>query len=344
MTSPYFFEPLLWAVGFGSLALVTAAGGLAVFAIVSRIAGARRERRKARLFSKWEERWKGDRDGPWVADVRPRDARFFLEFLLSYAVALRGTSQRDLGVLADPHLPWVETLLAARDPEERAWAVRALGLFGRGRRHRAVAAALGDASPLVSLSAAFALAGTRDPAAAQDLLSHIDRYESWNPYFWAHAIARLGAGVTEECRRLFESPHRSGWTRRVAGLALRELRDLGSADAAARVLRHTSDGALAVVALRLLGAYGRPEHRPMVRPLVSSDRPEIRSLALAALSVIGNGGDADLFEDALRDPSPWVAWRGAEGLRRLRGAAALRDRLSGDSRLRVLAAELDGAS
>ncbi|HND65127.1 MAG TPA: HEAT repeat domain-containing protein, partial [Elusimicrobiota bacterium] len=243
MTSPFFFEPLLWAVGFGSLALVTAAGGLAVFAIVSRIAGARRERRKARLFSKWEERWKGDRDGPWVADVRPRDARFFLEFLLSYAVALRGTSQRDLGVLADPHLPWVETLLAARDPEERAWAVRALGLFGRGRRHRAVAAALGDASPLVSLSAAFALAGTRDPAAAQDLLSHIDRYESWNPYFWAHAIARLGAGVTEECRRLFESPHRSGWTRRVAGLALRELRDLGSADAAARVLRHTSDGA-----------------------------------------------------------------------------------------------------
>ncbi|HNI56941.1 MAG TPA: HEAT repeat domain-containing protein, partial [Elusimicrobiota bacterium] len=303
-----------------------------------------RERRKARLFSQWEERWKGDRDGPWVADVRPRDARFFLEFLLSYAVALRGTSQRDLGVLADPHLPWVETLLAARDPEERAWAVRALGLFGRGRRHRAVAAALGDASPLVSLSAAFALAGTRDPAAAQDLLSHIDRYESWNPYFWAHAIARLGAGVTEECRRLFESPHRSGWTRRVAGLALRELRDLGSADAAARVLRHTSDGALAVVALRLLGAFGRPEHRPMVRPLVSSERPEIRSLALAALSVIGNGGDADLFEDALRDPSPWVAWRGAEGLRRLRGAAALRDRLSGDSRLRVLAAELDGAS
>jgi hypothetical protein len=31
VTSPYFFEPLLWAVGFGSLALVTAAGGLAVF-------------------------------------------------------------------------------------------------------------------------------------------------------------------------------------------------------------------------------------------------------------------------------------------------------------------------
>lgn len=348
MNAPTVFEPLLWAVGFGALALVVGASGLAFFAVLSRLAGAQRERRRTRLFARWETRWMNEfgdgGSGKTPGRVRPGETRYFLEFLLTYAAALRGGRHRDLGELAEPHLPWVELSLRARDPEERAWAVRALGVFGRGTRHRAVAAALADPAPLVSLSAAFALAGTRDPAAALDILNHLDRYEGWNPYFWAHTIARLGPAMTLECRRLFESPQRSPWTRRVMGLALRELRDLESADAAARVLHQTSDTGVAVVALRLLAAYGRPEHRPLVRPLVASEHSEIRSLALAALTVIGSASDAELFDAALRDPSPWVAWRAAEGLRRLRGGAALRSRTRGDERLRALGVELEGVS
>lgn len=329
MASPV-FDAVLRALGTAALGLVSLASVFAVYALVRRVVTLGRERRcagQSRAWSEWVQNTVVDGRSAPVATGQTRHTRCYLEFLMTWAAALRGEPRRRLEALAEPSLAVLRA--EAGDPVERAWVLRARGLLGRGRWRADLLSALDDPSDLVAVSAAFALAGSPDAEAGREILARLDRFSGWDPRFWAHLLGRLGNGSVEECRRVFESPDRGAWARAVAGYALIEMHDLASADAAARVLSRAADAALSPVALRVLAAFGRPEHRPFVRPLVDSPRPELRALAVAALSAVGHAGDAAVFTACARDPSPWVALRASEALRRWAPAGDVRPEPAG---------------
>ena len=324
----YLERPELALLLAGVVIFFSLAIGLAVAALLLRLANERKARRWHRLEQTWQTATvavvSGDA-GPetvWSL-VRQRDQLFFVSFLLRFARLLAGTERRVVDELAAPYLDRVEAQLASRSPERRARAVQTLSLLGGPKYIARQIVALDDHSPLVAMVAARALARKESPEFAVAILERLDRFGHWRPSFLASMLASVGPALAPALREALVDRRRDPRSRCVAADALRELHDFEAADAAAAVLAETRHRDLLAAALGLLAEIGRPEHLPAIRAHLESGEAIVRARAAAALGHVGAPEDIDRLIAALEDPSAWVALRAAEALKKAGSTHAL---------------------
>ena len=248
--------------------------------------------------------------------VAPGEERSFLDFLIRFGRRLSGGERALLAALAKPLLHHLVPDLASRSPESRARAVQTLAIFGLPEHEAEVVGALRDPSPIVALTAAWALARREHDRYADDIVAQLERFESWSTDFVASMLARIGPAVAAPLRRIFGDPAARARSRVVAGQALRHLNDLPAAEIAAGILGAERDREVLAAALRVLEHIGRPAHAPAVRALVqASDDPVVHKNAIEVLSRLGGDDeDVEAARRALSDPSPWVAMAAARAL------------------------------
>lgn len=298
--------------------------------------------RKAARWAKLESAWQplllaviaGDATPvSLINQIEDNDRLFFLDYLTHYASRLAGAELRILNTLAAPFLPLLETRLAAKDYEQRARSIHTLGIFAAGYYQADFIHLLDDRSPLVALTAARALAATRNLNHVPALFARVDRFETWSPKFLATLFTGMGSGVAPHLRDKIADPEIPAQARLVALEVLIELRDIPGADNAAALLtgsettapgyyRRATDPAAAILivretdvnlraaALRLIAAVGLPRHLPVIRTELASPNPILRSHAATALGTIvkpAAPADLDRLELCLNDNTIWVA-------------------------------------
>jgi HEAT repeat protein len=258
----------------------------------------------------------GDRDlTAFWSIVEPRDARFAVNYLQRFCRQLVGVERERLRDMAHPYLRDFANLARHRDPHRRAWAVQTLGDLGLADHLDTIKAALDDPSPLVAMVAARALARPAHPEHLPLVLDRLQRFTSWSPNFLASMLAMVGTDAAPTLRAVLEDARRTSEVRVVATTALMYLRDLPSADAAARQLEESSDRELRAAALRLLGRVGGAGQRAAVRPLLTASDPVLRATAAAALGNMGDAEDLERLQSVCEDDSRWVALHAARALR-----------------------------
>lgn len=293
--------------------------GFAFNVLVLRIRNERTARRWARLEALWEEPVLAALADPErVPEVWKRvDDRHrvrFVDFVLRWSRRVRGRDEEVLKEVALPYLePFVDEVEASRI-EIRTRAVQVLGTLGLPRYTDAVVPALDDPSPLVAMVAARSLARMKDPRLAAEVVERLPRFRDWNRNFLASMLASMGSGAAPALQDAARDPGRAPWIRAVALDALRHLSEPESADIAAAVVAQESDREPLAAALRLLAEVGRPEHRDVVRARTKSSDFVIRAHALSALGTLAGEDEVPLLEEAMEDPSPWVAIHAAQGL------------------------------
>jgi HEAT repeat protein len=201
--------------------------------------------------------------------------------------------------------------------------VKTLAELGGSSHDRAVVAALDDPSPLVSMSAARALTARPWATNVRKIVSRVGRFSEWNSRFLRATLTALGPTAVPELRKVVLDPEQHPRVRAVAVEVLGELADPEAPVLADALLEEHGDVDLVAASLRVIGRSGDRRYLRRVRPLCWHEDPVIRAQAIAALSRLASDSDYELLEDALHDPSPWVALHAARGLRRGNRTAAL---------------------
>ena len=276
--------------------LVVGTLALSAFALVKRNAHMRRERELEALSAQWLTPVLGAIGDPALVPsvhtlVEDDDAVRFLDFVIEYARRVRGGERQVLCDLAHPFLPRILDRVDARNTELRAWAVQVLGTLGLPEYEERVLGALDDASPLVAMIAARALARAETPQYAPAVLSRVDRFNDWSKMFLAAMLSSMGPSVAADLRTGLGDGSLPPGTRAVMAEALRLQRDFLAGDVAAQVARSEHNVELLASSLRLLATVGRPEHAGAVRPLVTSQNPIVRAQALGAMGSLASEGD-----------------------------------------------------
>jgi hypothetical protein len=301
----------------GLLALLSLA--FAANVLILRMVNDRTARRWARLEKEWEEPVLRVLDDPDSASdlwdrVEERDQLRFVDFLLRWSRRVRGGEEETFQRVALPFLEPFTRALSASRVEERTRAVETLGTLGLPRYETDVLAALDDESPLVAMVAARSLAKARLARHAPPILRHLHRFPDWNRNFLASMLAAMGPAAAPALRTTASDPATPPWVGAVAIEALRHLSDPEAADVAAAIVARTDDREFLAAALRLLTEVGRPEHLDVVRARTTSSDFVIRAHALSALGMLGGRDDVSILQNAVEDPSPWVAIHAARGL------------------------------
>lgn len=332
---PIFFEwtltrGVLTALAWSILVLAAFCLTLLLSALALRIRNLLMARRWARYEGAWEpavfEVMAGGDPAPLIAQVRPRDAPYFVGFLARVGRQVRGVELERLALLAAPFLSHPRAAAQTGSPEERARAVAALGLLGGAGEAALVVKALDDPEPLVAMSAARALTRQRDPAHAGALVRRLDRLDHWRPSFLAAMLAALGRDAAPALRLALQDPTLPARTRAVAAEALLRLSDPESASIAVRVAGETDDPEILTALLRLLERVGGPDALPVIRRLAAADSEAVRVAAFQGLEQLAEEEDLPLLERGLGDPSPWVAIHAARALARGPGRRLLAGR------------------
>jgi HEAT repeat protein len=299
--------------------LALLAVGFAINVLIFRLLNDRTARRWSRLEEEWEVPLLEVLSNPesmstlWDR-VEKRDQPRFVDFVLRWTRRVRGVSVDVLREVALPFLdPFTKEAHASR-LEDRTRAVQTLGTLGLPKYEHEVLAALGDDSPLVAMVAARSLARMGSAAYAEPILEHLDSFRDWNRNFLSAMLASMGSGAAPALRQTASDEAKPRWVRTVAIDALRHLSDLETADVAAAIVARTEDRELAAAALRLLAEVGRPEHLEVIRERATSGDFVIRAHALSALGALGGRKEIPVLQNAITDPSPWVAIRAARGL------------------------------
>lgn len=157
---------LILAIGVGVLFLV--ALSFAVSVMLLRIKNERRAVKWHRLEQKWDDAILTALEGEteqtaFGALVAPEEEIFCVSYLLRYARWIKGLERDRLIELAQPYLHHIVPRARSRDPQQRARAVQTLGELGVATHADVVVQALDDASPLVAMVAARALARKEHP-------------------------------------------------------------------------------------------------------------------------------------------------------------------------------------
>ena len=258
-----------------------------------------------------------------LRDVRAlseKKQRALLELIVRFAFIVTGSAQSRLCRLAEPALPAAQALLKRRDPALRALGVHIIGRLGLGDNEQLVLTALSDPSPVVSKTAARALARSGRCDYVEPILKTAERLTNWGTSEIVSVLQEIGPAAQPILRDVFANRNRSAAIRVICAETLRWLNDLTAAAAAVEILRHESDCELLAASLRLLRRVGTTEHTPAARHLCRSHDPVVRLNAIATLAATtsdSNSDDVGLLGTALADPSSWVAIRAARGLREL---------------------------
>jgi hypothetical protein len=186
-------EQALWIMIVSIAALLALALAFVVTAIALRIAHNRKARRLAALECAWEplilDHLIGGNAAPEVwAAVAPRDHFFFVHVLQRYLLKVMGTERRRLVKLAEPCLPLLSKRAGRGQPEDRALAIRLLGLFGFEEYNYQLMEALEDESPLVAMIAARSLARPDHTGIAMAVLANLHRLAECSPQYVASMV------------------------------------------------------------------------------------------------------------------------------------------------------------
>lgn len=318
---------------------------LALLTVFRRWRNTRESRKWMHLAEKWDpvilEVLGGtEPPGPLLALVLPTERFDFLEYLVLYARRIRGEDTEVLKTLARPFLPLLLGRMGSRWGERRAGIVRTLGTLGMPEYAGLLAEALDDPSSTVAFLAAQALLEPGSPGYLRQVTARLHRFHRWHPGLLARLLARVGPEAAPVLRPVLSDSLRPLWVRAVVAQALRLIRDIGSADAAAEVVEGETDEDLVSQCLRLLAEVGESRHKPSLLPLLRSPRFHIRAQALRALQAVGGGEDLPIFRATLGDESPWVAIEAARGMKALGGTEELRVLASSEDRRSIPAREV----
>lgn len=312
----------------GNVIFGTAAGLLALTAVLLRWSNDRKARHWARLEAAWESVTLdvviglAPAEAAWSV-VAPRDRLYFVNYLLRFAKRVSGVERRIVDELAAPYLDLIVPQLKRRTSEHRARAIQTLSRLGSRRYSATILTALDDPSPLVAMVAARALAHGDNAGYASEILQRMHRFDRWRPSFLASMLAAMGPAVAPTLRQALGDPGFDPRVRAVAADALRELNDFAAADTAALALDGPVGPDLAAAMLNLLARFGRAEHLPAIRRHALSAEPIVRARAILALGHVGAPEDLPFLVGAFHDDSPWVALRAAEALVEARALDAL---------------------
>lgn len=325
-----------------------AAGGLlvcsfafALVAFVLRIRNDRAERRRERLWKRWEPAML-----EILAGAAPPEAIFervdegdgldFLEFLLDYARLLRGDERALVRAMAAPYLPLVTRELRHGTAESRGHAVLMLARMGMPDYADDVAGALDDDSPIVAMIAARSLFRPGHEEHFPAVLEHLPRFTSWSRSFLASTLAGGGPGAAALLREILADREEDPLVRAVASDALRELNDLEAVPLAVALLaeedvetpeRLDEDRELVIGCLRILEHLGHDGHLPTVHAHVDSDDAVVRAAAVSALAALGGEAEVPVLQERLDDGTFWVSLEAARGLLAL-GQIGILERLA----------------
>jgi HEAT repeat protein len=248
--------------------------------------------------------------------VRRGDRRHLVELLARHGERVSGIELQRLQALGRLLLPYAEPGLRSHHPETRARAAQTLATLGGPSYGEQLLEALEDESPLVVMIAAKCACAVREPDLSAAVVSHLEKFDLWNPVYLASVLATGGSHMAEHLREALMSAKTPPRTRAVAADALRLLKDPASAEAAASALESDVDREVAAACLRLLGVLGTARHAEVVRRFATGDDVVLRALSVTALGALSTGeDDIEILDAALDDPSPWVALHAAAALR-----------------------------
>jgi HEAT repeat protein len=294
---------------------------LAASVVVVRLTVARRRAARDAVRIRWGPRVRQLLAGETSAAtlqplIRRGDRRHLAELLAEYGLRVGGVELERLRTLGPALLGEARKGLRSRMPETRARAVQTVGILGGRTTSSLLAELLDDESPLVALVAAKWLCSTPDCGYAAEVVTHLNRFELWNPVFLASMLSAGGSTMADHLRTALESSETPERTRALAADALRLIRDPAAADAAAAVLRSDAEREVLAACLRLLSGLGTSVHAGAVRRFVEGGDFVLRALAITALGALSDGeGDIRLLDAALDDQSSWVALHAARALR-----------------------------
>lgn len=311
---------LLWGLVIYILILLVFALGLVGLTIYLH----RSNERKAQKWTELEKAWepligKIITKSISVAQVHQQinveQGLFFVDFLTRYSMRLSGASRQTLEALAAPWLPKLAERVSDGDEEQRARAVFTLSALAPEHYRIVIASALEDPVPLVSMLAAHSLAENHAIEYLNVLLKHMDRFRAWSPGYLTSMLVELGKPYPEKLRQALLEHDYPIWIQTVVLRALSELNDLASVPLAAELLASDTDPELQAAALDVLAKLGYEQHKERVRQKCRDPRFVIRLHAVKALTRLGDAQDLPLFESLLNDPSQWVAFQAAQGLK-----------------------------
>jgi HEAT repeat protein len=264
----------------------------------------------------------------------------FVRFLASYAYRLRGSDLKILSELAKPYLPHVIDQFKHRNSGVRAWAVNTINLLGMPQYENVIEKALDDKSPKVAMFAASALLKTQKLVYVEQILKSFHRFQHWNLNSLISLLSKIGSDAIPISRIVYLDRNENLRTRIVAAEVLKKLKDYAIADDVVEILDKETDRELLAASLRLISQVGQQKHRPIVLKLGKSPDDVIRINAVKALRQLCIDEDKTVFQQAIDDPSPWVAIQAAWGLKELGDLSFLNEMVANKHRRARLALQV----
>ena len=312
-------NPVLIVVIIATLFFLLFSLFFAVYSIILRLRFYRREKRRKILEAQWKPvvlkvLSGSEKPETLIEGVLKRDQLLFVDYIMRYALRLRGEEQKTVARLAEPFLDRLFHRLIHGDTERRSRAVQTLSVLGFDRNADTIIAALDDPSQLVAIVAIHALASKEHSQYIDVVLERLHRFENWNAGYIASKLAGVGPKIAPALRKKYANTAVSSKVRVILAESLRLLRDYAAADIAAEILSRETDRDLLSASLRLLATRGRIEHLGVIRRHCENEDDIIRAQALRALGKLGDSGDLELLRSGLFSKSPWVVLHAAKGL------------------------------
>jgi len=281
---------------------------------------------KAYRFRKMESSWEkaliravmfGDEADSEEIIVKRRNRFFYVQYLYQFAQRLQGKELEKVQALAEPYLDVVVKGLKGNYPELRARNINILGTFGFPNYIDTMKEALRDKSPIVTMTAARALARPGYPEHCKVILPVLGMFDQWSMNFLSSMLAEMGSEACPDLREAMSNPENSMRVRISCAEALRSIGDLEAANIAVDLLALNEEAEFQAALLRLLKEVGVSRHRTVALALINSPHFIVRAHALSVLGQIGNKEDGELIQAGLEDESSWVVLHAARTLKKL---------------------------
>lgn len=288
----------------------------------------RRERNHLRAAAFWKQVL-GDamRAAPARSPALPwRDMTGFLDAWNELHDAPGGADNPGMRQLAGQVglAPKLERMLDRGNFHDRVMAIIAIGYLRSASSFERLARLVGDASPIISISAARAMMRVDASRAVQQVVPQIEARHDWVDGGIAQMLHEAGPDA-------IKAELGAAVLRANDDVAPRLVRFLAGVSQEAanpvigRILAEPHDEHLVSTCLQVMAD---PADLDKVRPLLTHARWHVRMHAAAAIGRLGSVDDAAALEPLLADPQWWVRYRTAQALEHLfRGDGARLERV-----------------